>query len=26
MFTERIKKYGPLTIEKRSKIIEKLGI
>jgi coenzyme F420-reducing hydrogenase delta subunit len=26
MFTERIKKYGPLTIEKRNKIIEKLGI
>ncbi len=26
MFTERIKKFGPLTIEKRNKVKEKLGI
>jgi heterodisulfide reductase subunit A len=26
MFTERIKKFGPLTLEKRNKIKEKLGI
>ena len=26
MFTERIKKYGPLTIEKRNKVKEKLSM
>jgi len=26
MFTERIKKFGPLPLEKRNKIKEKLGI
>jgi coenzyme F420-reducing hydrogenase delta subunit len=26
MFTERIKKFGPLNIEKRNKVKEKLGV
>jgi coenzyme F420-reducing hydrogenase delta subunit len=26
MFTERIKKFGPLTVEKRNKIKEKLSV